>query len=247
MNNLNLDGVVRLAAGSSDAKVLSTPIIMTTDNTEASIIAGEERPVVGVTTITDGGSRSSSYQYRNIGIELSVKPRINPQRVVVMEVRQTADNVGDIVRIDGNEVPVITKREMKAFLTVSNRTTVVLGGLVSSTNRKSMTKVPVLGDIPLLGRLFRAQDTQKVRTELLVFLTPYVLTTPGEAREETRRLHDLINARESKWHTVWSDGDLSREMRQRDADGIPLRNKARRTAGPAEVPRAGTAPPPDEP
>ncbi|MBP7274641.1 MAG: type II secretion system secretin GspD [Kiritimatiellae bacterium] len=232
LNNLNLDGILRMAASSSDAKVLSTPVIMTTDNTEATIIAGEERPVVGVTTVTDGGNRSSSYEYRNIGIELAVKPRINPARVVVMEVKQTADNVGDIVQIDGNEVPVITKRELQAFLTVSNRTTVVLGGLVSNTDRKTQTKVPFVGDIPIIGRLFRSQSTQKQRTELLVFLTPYVITTPGEARDETRRLHDSVHARESKWHHLWNDSDLGREMRQQDAEGIPLRARSRRTAAP---------------
>ena len=232
LNNLNIDGILRMAASSSDAKVLSTPVIMTTDNTEATIIAGEERPVVGVTTVTDGGNRSSSYEYRNIGIELAVKPRINPARVVVMEVKQTADNVGDIVQIDGNEVPVITKRELQAFLTVSNRTTVVLGGLVSNTDRKSQTKVPFIGDIPIIGRLFRSQSTQKQRTELLVFLTPYVITTPGEARDETRRLHDSVHARESKWQHLWNDSDLGREMRRQDAEGIPLRSRARRTAAP---------------
>ena len=246
LNNLNIDGVLRMAASSSDAKVLSTPVVMTTDNTEATIIAGEERPVVGNTTVTDGGNTSSSYEYRSIGIELAVKPRINPARVVVMEVKQKADNVGDTVVIDGNEVPVITKRELQAFLTVSNRTTVVLGGLVSSTDRKVQTKVPFIGDIPLIGRLFRSQSTQKQRTELLVFLTPYVITTPNEARDETRRLHDSINARDTKWHTIWNDGNLGRENRDKDARGIPLRSRTRRTAAPVppSTPSLLDAPPP---
>ncbi len=249
LNNLNIDGVLRLAASSSDAQVLSTPVIMTTDNTEATIIAGEERPVVGNTTVTDGGNTSSSYEYRSIGIELAVKPRINPARVVVMEVKQKADNVGDTVVIDGNEVPVITKREMQALLTVSNRTTVVLGGLVSNTDRKVQTKVPFLGDIPLIGRLFRSQSTQKQRTELLVFLTPYVITTPHEARDETRRLHDSINARDTQWHTIWNDGNLGRENRDKDARGIPLRSRTRRTAAPVppSTPSLLDAPPPSAP
>lgn len=227
LDNFNLDAILHLAASSADAKVLSTPVIMTTDNTEANIIAGEERPVVGATTVTDGGNQTSSYEYRNIGIELTVKPRINPQGVVVMEVKQTVDNVGDTVTIDGNDVPVITKREMKGILTISNRTTVVLGGLVSNSDRKTMTKVPLLGDIPLIGRLFRSQSTEKVRTELLVFMTPYVMSTPEEARKETRRIHDATSIRGTEWQKLWSDGDLGQNIRKEDEEAIKLRHKSR--------------------
>ncbi len=228
MNDLNLDAVLTMTAGSSDARVLSTPVILTADNTEASIIAGEERPIVSATTTTDGGNQTSSYEYRNIGIELTVLPRINPKGVVVMEVTQTADNVGDIVTIDGNEVPVITKRELTANLTVNDRATVVLGGMVNNQDRLTRTKVPILGDIPLLGRLFRSDTKQKQKTELLVFLTPYVIQSPDEAQRETVRLHDATNTGKSEWFNGWSDGDLSRMKRLEAEQAIDLRSRGKR-------------------
>ncbi|MCX7817884.1 MAG: type II secretion system secretin GspD [Kiritimatiellae bacterium] len=221
LEGVNLDAVIRLAARDSRARILSTPIILTTDNTEARIVAGEERPIVTATTVTVGGNQTSAYEYKNIGIELTVKPRINPQRVVVMEVTQTADNVGDIVVIDGNEVPVVTKRELKANLAVEHRSTIVMGGLVSQADRDSSSKIPVLGDIPLLGRLFRSDSRTKQRTELLVLLTPYVVRTPQEARAETRRIHDASNADMSRWFEKgFGDSDLARAKR---AELPPLR------------------------
>jgi len=214
MEGLNLDAVLRLAARDSRARILSTPIILTTDNTEAKIIAGEERPIVTATTVTSGGNQTSAYEYKNIGIELTVKPRINPQRMVVMEVTQTADNVGDVVIIDGNEVPVVTKRELSASVAVANRSTIVLGGLVSHADRNSRTKVPLLGDIPIVGNLFRSDNRSKQRTELLVLLTPYVLMTPQEARAETRRIHDASSADSSRWfERNLGDSDLARDKR----------------------------------
>lgn len=208
--DLNIDAVIRMAAGSSDAKILSTPVILTTDNTEAKIIVGEERPVVTSTSTSTAGQQTSAYEYRNIGINLTVTPRINPQRFVVMEISQTADNVGGFEVIDGNNVPIITKREMKAQIAVDSRATIALGGLVSSDRRKSRAKVPILGDIPILGTLFRSDTEKNNRTELLVLLTPYVLTTPEETQRETERLHNSTAAKQAKWYRGWSDSQLTR-------------------------------------
>lgn len=214
IENLNLDAIIRLAAKDSGARILSTPVILTTDNTEARIVAGEERPIVTATTVTTGGNQTSAYEYKNIGIELTVTPRINPKRVVVMEITQTADNVGDIVTIDGNDVPVVTKREMQANIAVEDRSTIILGGLVSNADRNSRTKVPFLGDIPILGRLFRSDTRGTQRTELIVLITPYVLQTPQEARAETRRIHDSTGADSSRWFEKgFTDSDLAREKR----------------------------------
>jgi general secretion pathway protein D len=208
--DLNIDAVIRMAAGSSDAKILSTPVILTTDNTEAKIVVGEERPVVTSTSTSTAGQQTSAYEYRNIGINLTVTPRINPQRFVVMEITQTADNVAGSQIIDNNSVPIITKREMKAQIAVASRSTIALGGLVSNDRRKTRSKVPILGDIPIVGALFRKDTDNNNRTELLVLLTPYVLTTPEEAQRETERLHSSTAASQAKWYRGWSDSPLTR-------------------------------------
>ncbi len=208
--DLNLDAVVRLVQNSRNSRVLSTPVIVTTDNTEAQITASTQRPVVTTTSTTDGGSIRSSYEYRDIGINLTVTPRINPQRFVVMEIKQTADDVAGEVLIDGNRVPEITKRELSAQIAVQDRETIVLGGLVLNRNQKSSTQVPFLGDIPVLGNLFRFKSNTEERTELVVLITPYVLMTPAEARAESKRLFSSGNARQRDWPTGWSDSEFSR-------------------------------------
>lgn len=203
--DFNIDAIIRLAQSSRNAEILSTPVIVTTDNTEAKIIASTQRPVVTTTSTTDGGSVRSSYEYRDIGINLTVTPRVNPQRVVVMEVNQTADDVAGEVEIDGNLVPEITKRELNATVSVEDRGTIVLGGLILSRNAVTETKVPLLGDIPVLGNLFKFKTKNVQRSELVVLLTPYVLLTPAEARAESTRLYSANSMRQREWHTGWSD------------------------------------------
>ncbi len=208
--DLNLDAIIRLAATSSDARILSTPVILTTDNTEAKIIVGESRPIVTSTaTSTVGDRQVSSYQYRDIGIDLTVTPRINPQRFVVMDISQSADNVSRPVLIDGNEVPIITRREMSASIAVRSRSTIVLGGLISTDQSASEAKVPLLGDIPVLGRLFRYEEKKEFRTELLVLITPYVMMTPEEARMESARLHRHSHSSRTEWHQGWSESEFA--------------------------------------
>lgn len=208
--DLNLDVVVRLAASSRDARILSTPVILTTDNTEAKIIVGESRPVVTSTSASTVGDRQvSNYQFRDIGINLTVTPRINPQRFVVMEIAQNVDNVGGFEIIDGNRVPIITKREMSANIAVRSRSTIVLGGLVNTDRTVSTSKVPWLGDIPILGRLFRSDSVEETRTELLVLITPYVMMTPEEARDESARLHNNSYSSRTEWHTGWSGSEFA--------------------------------------
>ena len=172
------------------------------------------------TSTTDGGSIRSSYEYRDIGINLTVTPRINPQRMVVMEVTQTADDVAGEILIDGNLVPEITKRELNATIAVNDRSTIVLGGLILSRNAKSDTKIPLLGDIPVIGNLFKFKSTTKQRAELVVLLTPYVLMTPAEARAESTRLYSANSSRQREWHTGWSDSGFGRMSDRQKAEYI---------------------------
>ena len=220
--DLNLDAVIRMAASSSNAEILSTPIVVTTDNTEARIFVGESRPAVTSTSITSGGVDRSSYQYQEIGIELTVTPRINPEKFVVMEITQTADNVGGFEVIDGNNVPVITRRELEAQIAVANRSSIVLGGLIGTEMRKARAQVPFLGSIPILGALFRNDDTSNNRTELIVVITPYVMSTPQEIWQESRRINDR-SASEARWNDTWSDSPLlMRGSNEEEAAPDPL-------------------------
>ena len=204
--NLNLQVIANAAKRDSDARILSTPVVMTTDNTEAKITVGEERPVVSssINSSSDGYSARATYEYRNIGITLTVTPHINPSRDVVMEITQTANDVGGEVSSDGNQVPVISKREITATVAVRDRQTIVLGGLVRKANSKSATKIPILGDIPLLGWLFSTHSKSEDRSELVVLLTPSVMTNPVEAEREAERLYNASDSKNTLWPLDWS-------------------------------------------
>lgn len=216
---LNVKTLISAAKADGDARILSTPVVLTTDNTEAQITVGEERPIITSSTSSDNStSARATYEYRNIGIELGVTPHINPERYVVMEIKQSADDVGDNVTIDGNEVPVILKREISAQVAVQDRQTVVLGGLINKTDRESSTKIPLLGDIPLLGWLFSSHNKSDSQGELIVLLTPYVLMTPEEADAATRRVFEASQASETKWPRGWSESPLRNEEPLEDED-----------------------------
>jgi general secretion pathway protein D len=216
--NVNISAIVSAAKKDGDARILSTPVVLTTDNTEATITVGEERPVVSssINSSSDSYSARATYEYRNIGITLTVTPNINPQGFVVMEIKQTADDVGGEVTIDGNQVPVISKREISATVAVQDRSTVVLGGLVRKAKSESSSKIPLLGDIPLIGWLFSTHNNSDDRSELVVLLTPYVLTNPVQAQEEAARRFHSSDASKTLWPRGWSQSPLANDEPEKD-------------------------------
>ncbi len=208
--DLNIDAVINMLQTSSDSRILSTPIIMTTDNKEARIMIGEKRPIVTSTSITTGGYQQSGYEYKDIGIELTVTPHINKNGFVVMEVAQKVNNVGGSTKIDGNDVPIITTREFGASISVNDRRTIVLGGLVGTDKTTGEEKIPFLGDIPLLGHLFRYENKEGNRTELMVMITPYVLNSTQDVYKETARRFDALQKADDLLRKDWSDTELGK-------------------------------------
>jgi general secretion pathway protein D len=241
---INMTALISATKSDSNARILSTPVVMTTDNTEATITVGEERPVVsssinsGSGNYNDGYSARATYEYRNIGITLTVTPNINPQGFVVMEIKQTADDVGGEVTIDGNKVPVVSKREISATVAVQDRSTIVLGGLVRKSNSKSSSKIPLLGDIPLLGWLFSTHNNSDDRSELVVLLTPYVLTNPEQAQAEAARRYNSSDAKNTEWPRGWSQSPLANDEPEKEEwkkGDKKNKKKAKDAEAPAEL------------
>ncbi len=212
LSGINTQLAISLSKEDDDVRLLSSPIIMTTDNTEARLSVGEQRPVVTSTSSfgNSSGTLRSSYEYKDIGINLTVTPRINPERVVVLEILQQADQVGGTVSIDENDVPIILNREFEAEISVPDRNTIALGGLINNEKREELDKIPFLGDIPIIGRyLFSNTSEEYLQTELLVLLTPYVLTTDAEMESETRRRYGATSMQPENWPGKgWSESRL---------------------------------------
>ncbi len=210
--DLDSQMLINMAKSDSDSRLISTPVIMTTDNTEATLSIGEQRPVVTSTDTyaSNLGGQRSNYEYKDIGIQLTVTPRINPKRFVVMEIIQSADDVGPIVTIDNNEVPIILNREFEASIAVPDGGTVVLGGLMSTDTTDTVRKIPILGDIPLIGRyLFSSVSKMEDTKELIVLMTPYVMTNMDDVTGQTDRLYQSTNIKQEDWGKKnWSQSKL---------------------------------------
>ena len=240
--DFNLDAILRLAASSSEARVISIPQILTTDNTDANVVIGESRPIPTASSTTVGGVIRNTFEYRDIGIDISLTPKINPNNVVVMEISASADNVGNTVVIDGNEVPIITRRSLEGEIAVKDGSTVALGGLVSEDERDTTSKVPFLGDIPIAGKLFKSTSKQNIRNELLVLITPKVLLSVEDAQGATDRLHGSTESVNARWDRGWSDSKYAHDpikeqamWRDRMHDLFPQRAKFRNVDNPNDV------------
>jgi general secretion pathway protein D len=173
---------VFLQALQSDARfdVLSTPRIFTSNNATAEINISQSLPYVTNQRVDANGNILVNYAFLDVGIILTVTPRITSNGYVTMDVTQTAN---DFVRYTEFNAPIVNQREAQTTVSVKDGETVVLGGVIRNSVSATVNKVPLLGDIPLLGNLFKSTETTKNKTELLVFLTPRVVRDANEARK----------------------------------------------------------------
>ncbi len=211
--DLNLDVVVSMAASDGRSRVVSTPVLLTTDNTEAKLESTDRIYVYdGTTRRSDlNGGDFETYKQEDVGLKLEIKPHINVNNVVMLEITQELSQPnpnppGDVDNLAGQLIS--RKRQIEASVAVSSGNTIVLGGQVREDNNRDRSKVPFLGDIPLLGRLFTYNARTKSRTETVVFMTPYVLDTPEKIEEESRRRRDALDV-EGLWKQGWSNSRLA--------------------------------------
>ena len=170
--------------------VLSTPSIFVLNNKEASINVGTQIPIPtnnfgsSFNNGNNNGNFRSSVSYRQTGIKLQVKPRINPGGLVYLELTQEVSSPG-AKDPDTNNVP-IDNRDLTTEVAIQSGQTIVMGGLISENNNQGYSGVPVLGKVPLLGKLFSNRTVDTDRTELIVLLTPTVIENPKQAKQLTK-------------------------------------------------------------
>jgi len=167
-----------------------------------------------------------------VGLKLEIKPHINVNNVVMLEITQelSQPNPNPPGNVDNLAGQLISrKREIEASVAVSSGNTIVLGGQVREDNNRDRSKVPFLGDIPLLGRLFTYNARSKNRTETVVFMTPYVLDSPEKIEEESRRRRDALDVG-GMWKQGWSNSRLR-------TVGSPSLPKNRASGGPSAAMR----------
>lgn len=191
------DFAVLIRALSSDANnnILSTPSLVTLDNEEAEIVVGQNVPfVTGQFSSTNtGGSAANPFQTierRDVGLTLKVKPQINEGSMLKMNIEQ---EVSSLASTSQSASDIVTnKRSLKTTVLVEDDQTLVLGGLIDDTIRTRDERVPLLGDIPLLGYLFRYKSTSKVKQNLMIFLHPRILRDRGLAEYYTGEKYSYL-------------------------------------------------------
>ena len=201
-SSFNWAVVVQALAADGDVNILSTPSLVTLDNEEAEIIVGQNVPfVTGSFTNTGAASGSvdpfQTIQREDVGITLKVKPQINEGNAIVMQIEQEVSNISN----DASAADLITdKRSIKTNVLVEDGQAIVLGGLIEDRVRETEQKVPLLGDIPVLGYLFRSHETNRDKVNLMVFLHPVILRDIARANTYTTEKYNIIRAEQMRAH-----------------------------------------------
>ena len=201
MTSLSVPGFAALFSLSEfqgAVNVLSSPQILTADNTEAEIHVGENVPFITMKETTTGGTTSQSIQRQDVGIKLRITPQITEGSNVRLDIYQEISSVKESSETIVTEVgPTTTKRSTKTSVIVSDGQTVVISGLMQEREEVTETRVPLLHRIPILGWLFKYRSTSKVKTNLLVFITPHIIRDAGDLRKITDQKSDLMARKEN--------------------------------------------------
>ena len=236
---LNLSAIITASKSDSHSRYIASPIVMTVDNKKATIDATENRQFLTGWTAqssgySGGGQPTPNYSAKDIGLKLTITPKINPNGTVMLTVEEEysqfmenaqsmlipqTDSSGRINYSSGN-VDLAIERKMSADILLENKQTVVLGGLTETKVEESDVGIPILKDIPLIGRwLFGKTEQSENRKELLVFLTPYVLDDADAAQLEALRRKQALSDTRPFDTNGWSASSLSDPM----DDGEQLR------------------------
>ncbi|MBM3846963.1 MAG: hypothetical protein FJ405_11850 [Verrucomicrobia bacterium] len=185
----DFQATLRAIASAGRTEVLSRPSVLTRHNQPATIMVGETLPFITNVRFDDNGNQINTVQYQDIGIILRVTPFIMPDGLVEMIVSPEISNLTEKTVTIGTGVtaPVIAKRSADTVVMTPDGQTVVIGGLMQNSKTRSTSKIPLLGDIPLLGMAFQRRIKSDAKTELLIFLTPHVVKEPNQLAGLTSR------------------------------------------------------------
>jgi general secretion pathway protein D len=178
----NITAIINAVKTDDDFRILSTPQVLTTDNEEARIYVGENRPFQTRSTTDVSGGTFESFEYRDVGKTLKITPHVTEDRLVRMQINLEVSAVDQQATLTtSSTLPVTLKRTVDTTVIIKDEQTIVIGGLIDDTTTGSENKVPALGDVPLLGWLFRNKSKDSVKTNLYIFITPRVIKNPEDA------------------------------------------------------------------
>lgn len=213
-----LGALLQYFAGVSDANVLSTPNLITLDNEEAKIVVGQNVPIAtgSYSNLTSGTTSNAfnTYDRRDVGLTLHVKPQITDGGILKLQL-YTEDSAVVAGTTNAQTGPTFTKRSIQSTILADNGEIIVLGGLMQDNYQVSNSKVPLLGDIPWIGQLFRSETKQRAKTNLMVFLRPVIISDRSTAQAVTANRYDYIQGVTGAYK---SDNNV---MRDKDDPVVP--------------------------
>jgi general secretion pathway protein D len=206
----DVNATIHALSGVTKTEILSRPSILTRSNQQATILVGQQVPLLDTSVQnTNSNSITSTVTYRDVGIILRVTPFITPEGLVEMIVSPEISSLSATtvsVPGTGGGAPVIDRRSADTVVVTPSDRTIVIGGLISSMKNDVDTKVPILGDIPILGNAFKRKKKDNTKTELLIFLTPHVVATP----EDLARVSDGERSHVKLGPTAFEKADVSK-------------------------------------
>ena len=189
----NFVGILNAIAGDTESNILSTPSILAMDNEPARLFIGQEIPITtGESLGTNNSNPFRTTSRQEVGIELEITPQINEGASVILNIKQGVSGIAGVAQ---SGIDIITnKREIETTVLVDNNQIIVLGGLIDEDNQEVISKVPVLGSIPVLGRLFQSSSTSTSTKNLMVFLKPTILTDSDVANQISLEKYNYFKA-----------------------------------------------------
>lgn len=189
--NVDLNVALQALSQVTDVNVLFRPKVVTSDNEEANFFDGQDIPFITDSTTTDVGGVTQSFEYLAVGIQLSVRPHITVEGNVDLRVNLQLSSVVPGQTLFGGSI--LDRRETTTKVTIRDGQTVVISGIRRTVLNDIVRKVPLLGDIPLIGGLFRSTEKSESRTELVAFIRPIILDSPEKIRASGAEDYNLLN------------------------------------------------------
>ena len=198
-SNLGLSSLLRAVSTVSGTRVLSTPNLMTLDNEEARIVVGQNIPILTGAYSQTGSTATvtpfQTYSRQDVGITLRVRPQISEDGTVKLQIFQEVSSISENT-LSGI---ILNKRNIESNVIVDDGQVIVLGGLIGDNYTDKTSKIPLLGDIPYIGGLFRYDNKSRDKTNLMVFIRPYVIRSASESNSISDRKVDDINAKSNNF------------------------------------------------
>ena len=191
--------VVNAVKADTASNVLSTPSVMTLDNAQAHILVGQNVPIATGQALSNNFDNAfRTVQRQDIGIALDVRPQINAGGTIKLTLRQEVSSIATAVVTQNVPDLILNKREITTTVTVDDGQIIALGGLIDDNERRAIEKVPLLGDIPILGNLFRSKSRNRTKTNLMVFIRTTIIRNAAEASQITGDRYQYIRAEQAR-------------------------------------------------